>query len=329
MAIDPRKLNLVLEVAEQGSISRAAVSLRIAQPSLSRAIKEFEAALGVQIFKREPRGVTVTADGDRLVRHARNIRRELQRAEMELAAAHPPHRKEIAIGIVPVHPIDPLVQSLLSLVEANPDIRARFVTGTREQLLEPLSRGDIDLILGPLTPALRLGGILETVIYFEDLAIYCGPANPLFGREDVPIENLAGMKWILGPAGSPSRQRVDAFFKAQGIAPPRVDIEFEEVPARRATVLHSDYLSVFQRQHVLNEIRERQIYPLPVPWQQEERPIGITQLAAAPLSQAAQDFVDTVRQTFARSGVCTELHLGSAPDGPADGSRLTGPSTPD
>lgn len=306
MKIDPRKLGVILEVAEQGSISRAALSLRVAQPSLSRTIREFEDSVGVRVFQREPRGVSLTPDGERLVSHARKIRHELHLAEVEIATAYPAARREISIGIVPIHPIDPLIQSLLSLIEADPTIRASFITGTRLQLLEPLAQGELDLILGPFTPALPQGGYEETVIYYEDLAIFCGPANRLFGCKTVSRDELAGMNWVLGPEGAPSRRRVDAFFKAQGIRAPRVDIEFEEVPARRAMVLQSDFLSVFQRQHVLNEIRENKIFPLPISWRQEERPIGMTRLAAKPLSPQALNFVASVREAFARSGVRTE-----------------------
>jgi DNA-binding transcriptional LysR family regulator len=168
--------------------------------------------------------------------------------------------------------------------------------------LEHLSRGDLDLILGPLAPK-PVGGFAETVIYHEDLAIYCGPANPLFGCKTVMLKDLAEEKWVLGQKGTPSRQRMEAFFHAQGLVPPTIDIEFEEIPARRSLVLQSNFLSVFQHQHVLKELRDRRIFALPLEFRQDERPIGVIRRAALSLSPAAVEFVNCVRSAFARSGV--------------------------
>jgi DNA-binding transcriptional LysR family regulator len=312
MSIDPKKLVLILEVAEQGSVSRAAETLHIAQPSLSRTISEFEAILGVRIFERGPRGVTLTLDGERLVGHAKAIRAELHDAEREIAILHTAEHDSISIGVVPVHPIDPLMHALLSLIEARPDIRARFITGTRDQLLEPLRRGDLDLILGPLAPVALDGGYTESVIYYEDLAIYCSPLNRLFGCKTVSLGDLVDMRWVLGHEGAPSRRRVEVFFRAQGLEAPHVDIEFEDVPARRSMVLQSDFLSVFQRQHVLQQLREHRIFPLPIEWRQDERPIGIIRMSAVSLSPAAVEFVDVVREAFAESGVRTDTQTRSA-----------------
>ena len=62
-----------VEVARTRSISRAAENLFMGQPNLSRAIKELEADLGITIFKRTSKGITVTADGEQFLRYARRI----------------------------------------------------------------------------------------------------------------------------------------------------------------------------------------------------------------------------------------------------------------
>ena len=113
------------------------------------------------------------------------------------------------------------------------------------------------------------------------------------------------MNWILGKKGATSRRRVEALFRSQGLEPPHIHIEFEDIPARRAMVLQSDFLSVFQRNHVMREIESGRIYALPIPWGQDDRPIGIIRLDGIPLSAAATDFITSVRTVFARSGART------------------------
>lgn len=310
--MDPKKLIVVLEVAEHGSVSRAAHALNVAQPSLSRTISDFEASIGVRIFDRGTRGVTLTPDGERLIAHARAIRAELHHAEREIVDAKAEENTPIAIGIVTVHPIDQLIEAILRLIALRPRIRVRCVAGTREQLLEPLTLGELDMILGPLPPEPLGQGYAEEVIYYEELAIFCGRANRLYGCKKTSLAELAEMNWVLGAKGATSRRRVEAFFRSHAIEPPKVDIEFEEIPGRRSMVLQSDFLSVFQRHHVLKEIHAKRIYALPIPWGQDDRPIGIIRLAGIPLSPAAADFITSARNAFAKAGVRTDGGAGQA-----------------
>lgn len=74
-------LKYVVEVANYGSVSRAAEKLYVAQPNLSRAIKELEKELNVTIFSRTPHGVVLTADGEELVSYAKTILSNIDEVE--------------------------------------------------------------------------------------------------------------------------------------------------------------------------------------------------------------------------------------------------------
>ena len=74
-------LKYAVEVARIGSISRAAEELYIAQPNLSRAIKELEKDLGITIFDRNSKGMTLTHDGERLVEYGKAILRQINEVE--------------------------------------------------------------------------------------------------------------------------------------------------------------------------------------------------------------------------------------------------------
>ena len=70
-----------VETAKTGSISKAADNLRIAQPNLSRSIKELEAELGITIFERTSRGMILTPDGDVFIQYANAILAQVQTVE--------------------------------------------------------------------------------------------------------------------------------------------------------------------------------------------------------------------------------------------------------
>ena len=66
-------LKYAVEIARTGSLNKAAENLYMAQPNLSRAIKELEADLGIAIFERSSRGMVATPDGEEFLRYAKKI----------------------------------------------------------------------------------------------------------------------------------------------------------------------------------------------------------------------------------------------------------------
>ena len=68
-----QQLRYVIAIAESGSLNKAAETLYVAQPSLSGAVRELEKELGITIFRRGARGVTLTSDGAEFLRHARDV----------------------------------------------------------------------------------------------------------------------------------------------------------------------------------------------------------------------------------------------------------------
>ncbi|MBC7336479.1 MAG: LysR family transcriptional regulator, partial [Clostridia bacterium] len=73
MAFTLRQLQYFIAVAEQGSVTRAAQNLSISQSSVTEAIKELEGDLGVELFERHPRGLSITHNGHQFLRHATKI----------------------------------------------------------------------------------------------------------------------------------------------------------------------------------------------------------------------------------------------------------------
>lgn len=74
-------LKYAAEVAKCGSISKAAEKLFVAQPNISRAIKELEGSLGITVFERNAKGMTLTPDGERLMRYAGGILTQIEEVE--------------------------------------------------------------------------------------------------------------------------------------------------------------------------------------------------------------------------------------------------------
>lgn len=74
-------LKYAVEIAKTGSVKKAANALFMGQPNLSRAIKELETSLGIEIFERSAKGMTVTPDGEEFLRYARKILQQIDDVE--------------------------------------------------------------------------------------------------------------------------------------------------------------------------------------------------------------------------------------------------------
>lgn len=79
------QIEYFVAVANEGHVGRAAASLRIAQPAVSRQIQNLEDELGKTLFVRTPRGMRLSSDGERFLGHARGILAAVRAAKDDVA----------------------------------------------------------------------------------------------------------------------------------------------------------------------------------------------------------------------------------------------------
>lgn len=82
-------MKYAVEVAKLGSLNKAAESLLIAQPNISRSIKELEADLGISIFNRSAKGMELTAEGEEFIGYAQSILKQLDEVELHYKQGSP------------------------------------------------------------------------------------------------------------------------------------------------------------------------------------------------------------------------------------------------
>lgn len=86
-------MKYAVEVANNGSLNKAAEKLYIAQPNLSRAIKELEASLGITIFDRSAKGMVMTPAGEEFINYAKNILKQIDEVELIYKQGSPEKQK--------------------------------------------------------------------------------------------------------------------------------------------------------------------------------------------------------------------------------------------
>lgn len=145
--MDLRQLRSFREIAEAGSLSRAADRLRLAQPALSRQIRLLEAEAGLALFTRHGRGMDLTEAGRELLARIAGPMRQLERAIGELRALSGAVAGQVALGMMPT--VAAVLAGPLSrrVAEAHPDVSLRIVEGYTGHLIEWVQRGATDATL--------------------------------------------------------------------------------------------------------------------------------------------------------------------------------------
>ena len=248
---DLNNLLAFLAVAEQGSINRAAVSLNVSQPALTRTIHQFEEAIGLPLFTRSSKGVRLTAFGEQLLSHARIIRAESKNIDASIRQAQTAVRRSVHIAVVPQQPLPIFARALIDVAEEEPNIHCCVNVRGRSEAMELLQQGEADMVLGPLMLKGEDDLFVQDPLFYDDNNIYCSVHHPFAKRKRVDWEELLGQKWVLGPRGSESTARIDDVFVKHGLAPPPIHLEVDEVSARRVIVGQSKYLSAFHSHHLL------------------------------------------------------------------------------
>ena len=145
--MDIRTMQYYLAVVREGTISGAAESLHVAQPSLSRQMKELEEDLGVSLFERGNRRITLTEEGMILRRRAEEMLRLMQLTEAELTQAKDRITGEVNIGAGESHAFHFLSSVAAQIAQEHPEVRFHVVSGDTRDLMEQLNNGLLDFAL--------------------------------------------------------------------------------------------------------------------------------------------------------------------------------------
>ncbi|HXV11513.1 MAG TPA: LysR family transcriptional regulator [Burkholderiales bacterium] len=165
--MDLRSVRYFIQIADCGSITRAAGNLGVAQPALSRQLRAMEEELGTPLLVRLPRGVRLTAAGRQFLDHCRRALRELDRGREELRANRDSPRGQVILGVSPT--LGPLlVPGVVERVRRQcPQVALKIVEHFSTLLFDGLLTGRIDvaLLTNPsVTRALRFTPLISEPI---------------------------------------------------------------------------------------------------------------------------------------------------------------------
>jgi DNA-binding transcriptional LysR family regulator len=213
-----RQLRYFVAIAEEGSLTRAAARLHIAQQSLSQQVRTLEAQLGATLFERSSRGVTLTDVGAVLLREARPVLARAERAAEAVRRAARGEQGELRVGFLSTVANSFMAPVVRTFRERHPGVTLHTEDLAIAALVAGLRDGTLDA--GLSRPPL-VDDLATEVVLREPVAAVLPEGHRLAGRAELTLADLAGEPWVLTPRSSwpPWHRLFDEDFARAGFRP--------------------------------------------------------------------------------------------------------------
>lgn len=214
------QLKTFVVVAEERSITRASERLHLSQPAVSAHIKAIEETVGLALFERTPRGMSLTSEGQRLLVKAEQTLAAHRELLEEAARIKGRVTGRLRLGTATNASSEGVGRLLIGLAERYPEVEVALQHGTSAELLAGLRSGGLDAGFyneaGEPDPALTTFEVGRFDIYLV------APPGLLAVTEPVPWDTIAALPWIGPSSGSCCGRAAENLWKAHELRPARV-----------------------------------------------------------------------------------------------------------
>ena len=306
-----RQLLLVVALAEEGNIHRAAAALNMTQPAASKLLRELEEMLGAVLFERLPRGMRPTLYGDALIRHARAVLGSLDQAQEELGALKAGRLGHVAVGAITSPGVRVLPAAVAAVKRTHANLRVSVEIDASNALLEHLAQEKLDVVLGRLSAEHDKLQLRYEPLTGEPVCAVVRPGHPLLeaahaaSNEYAPahtplaLADVARAAWVVPPVGSVLRHRFELMFQRASLAPPSNVVETPALLFITRVLEQSDMIAVLTEDVARYYAAHGMVAVLPLPMDCQMDDFGIITRADRLLSPAASIMIDALREVSA------------------------------
>lgn len=238
-------LQMVLILAETGSVREAAQRLGLTQPAVTKALQELESLLGVPLFHRDKRGLTPTVFCAPVERFARDVMLGLEGAMQAVDGLLRGEEGRVAVGAVAGAVLQRLATETRELRARHPQLEVGLRARGTTELLAEVAEGSLDMALVPQGEGLDREEFSVQAAGRQELMCVVAPGHPLLALQPVSSLDLVQHPWALPASGDPLRELVERALGARAEAPLPV-LEAEGCEAMMALARRSQAIAVLE-----------------------------------------------------------------------------------
>ena len=250
-----RNLEIFTKVTELGSMSAAAKSLYITQPSVSLAIAEIEKEYDVKLFDRVGNRLSLTPTGQQLMGYTSSIIQQYK--EMELFLKDESHNMGIRVGATATighYIIAPIIERL---EKEMPGVKCEVTVASTGVIEERLLRSELDI--GFVEGDITTNTLVVNPIMDDELCVVCSKRHRFYKRKSIHLQELEGENFILREAGSGTRAKVESILRENHIAynPQWNCYSFEAI---KEAIMHNLGISIMSPRVVRRELQNGELW---------------------------------------------------------------------
>jgi LysR family nitrogen assimilation transcriptional regulator len=287
--VDLKQLEYFIRVAELGGFTRASIALDIAQPALSRQVRQLEVELGHTLLIRNGRGVTLTESGKQLLEHARGILYQVSRTREELGRVSGALAGRVAVGLPPCFAKILTVPLTRAVRERMPNATLSITENLSTSLHESLVSGRLDIALLYNPPA---SADIESTVLLEENFYFVTRKQEDNGADSIALRDVANHALVIPTRPNTIRMLVESEL-ARLSKRPRIALEIDGIAAildlvadgAGAAVLSRNAVDTAERRHLFRAV------PIVDPYLRARLAVGVSARRPATLTQQAMQSV--------------------------------------
>jgi len=291
-----RDLHILSTVVQWGSMAKAASHLAMSQPAVSEAIASLEAALGVRLLDRTPRGVEPTLYASALLKRGLVAFDELRQGIKDIEFLADPTAGEVRIGCIESLTAGFIPEVIDQFSRKYPRVLVHVVnTQLATQEFRELRERTVDLMVGRILRPVADDEIDAEVLFRDEYFVVASSRSPWARRRKVALADLVDEPWILVPPNNVFAPFMAQVFSAQGLELPRTGVTSFAAAIRIQLVATGRFLTLMAGSMLRPNAERWELKALPIALDALSFPVAIFKLKHRTVSPVVEKFVEHLR----------------------------------
>lgn len=291
-----RHLHTFVAVAQQGTLGRAAETLSLSQPALSKTLNELEELAGARLFERGRLGAQMTTMGEQFLTHAVRVLDALNHAGQSFHVPLPQEPEVLRVSVLTTVALGMLPSILDRFHQQRPQTLVQVATLHNNVLIAGLKAGEFDVGIGRMGDADQMAGLSYELLFLESLRLVVRPDHPLMS-DNVTLSRALSWPVVISPEGTAPRRLAEQMLKEQGCSLPATRVETSATSLARQLALRYDYVWFVPSGAIKEDLLHNSLAALPIASHGPGEPVGILTRSGVPLSLSAEILMATIRKS--------------------------------
>jgi LysR family transcriptional regulator of abg operon len=290
----------LVTVAERGGLRRAARHLGLAQPAITRSIRELEHELGATLFERNTTGMVLTPIGEAFHLRTAAIQRELQRACEEVKQLSGVASGTVAVGLSTAPHVALLPKVLDPFRKRYPEVLLEIKEGLFPAMASHIREGSMDFYVGAVcenTMRNEINSVSEFVtekLFENNRLVMARPGHPLMKARS--LAELTGARWVSTSVTGDHEAELSPVFEKFGLPQPKIAVKAHSFLGMITAASSADLLAMFPQQWLGLARSTGLLAHIQLRERLEAPPILMVTRSSLPLTPAAEYLADLMRR---------------------------------